>query len=142
MKATIAVLRCWGGFLLAATFVQSAGHCTEPTNPPWATVTIPYAELREARNSARLPDWIRQELQSNDYNTAQSGAELELQATWLPRVQTAQAMINRAEFHSRIVEDGGLLVAAEFTLQHEAPLSWRVHLPTVDQFRAWPLFCA
>lgn len=93
-------------------------------------------ELREARNSARLPEWIRQELQSNDYYTAESGAELELQATWLPRVQTAQAMIHRAEFHSRMVEDGGLLVAAEFTLQHEAPLNWRVHLPAVDQLLA------
>jgi hypothetical protein len=32
-----------------------------------------------------------------------------------------------------VVEDGGLLVTAEFHLQHESPLSWRVRLPAFDQ---------
>jgi len=91
------------------------------------------SELRESRESALLPDWIEQQVQSSDYYTAESGAELKLQATWLPRVQTAQAMVSRAEYDSRVVEDGSLLVAAEFTLQHESPLSWRVRLPAVDQ---------
>ena len=89
--------------------------------------------LRDARHSFRLPTWIQEQVQAGDYLTAESGAELHLQAEWLPRVQTAQAMVSQAEFQSRIVVDGGLLVTAEFALQHEAPLNWRVRLPTADQ---------
>ncbi|MCL4177870.1 MAG: hypothetical protein KJ072_09010 [Verrucomicrobia bacterium] len=90
-------------------------------------------DLRDVRQSSRLPDWMREQVESGDYYTAETGAELTLDATWLPRVHTAQAMISQAQFQSRIVEDGGLLVTAEFTLQHEAPLNWRVRLPAVDQ---------
>jgi len=54
MKATIAVLRWWGACLLTATIVQSAGQSTEPTNPSWATVTIPYAELRALWEAAEV----------------------------------------------------------------------------------------
>ena len=91
--------------------------------------------VRDARHSFRLPTWIQEQVQAGDYLTAESGAELQLQAEWLPRVQTAQAMVSQAEFQSRIVVDGGLLVTAEFALQHEGPLNWRVRLPTADQLR-------
>jgi hypothetical protein len=89
--------------------------------------------LRDARHSFRLPLWIQEQVQTGDYLTAESGAELQLQAEWLPRVQTAQAMVSQAEYQSRIVEDGGLLVSAGFAVQHEAPLNWLVRLPTADQ---------
>jgi hypothetical protein len=88
--------------------------------------------LRDGRHSFRLPGWIEEQVQAGDYLVAEGGVELPLQAEWLPRVQTAQAMVSQAEFQSRIVEDGGLLVTARFALQHETPLNWRVRLPTAD----------
>jgi hypothetical protein len=84
-------------------------------------------------NALRLPHWIRDLVPSGDYYAIEGGPEINLQADWLPRFETAQAMVSRATFQSRVVDDGGLLVTAEFELQHESPLSWQVRLPTLDQ---------
>ena len=42
--------------------------------------------LRDARHSFRLPTWIQEQVQAGDYLTAESGAELQLQAEWPPRL--------------------------------------------------------
>jgi len=56
-----------------------------------------------------------------------------LQATWLPRVETAQAIVSLAEYDTRLVADGALLVQARYTVAHASPLNWRLELPAVDE---------
>lgn len=90
-------------------------------------------QLRDSIQSRRLPKWLRARIAQQDFLTAESNAELALHTTWLPRVETAQAMVSKASYQSRVVQDGALLVQAEFTIQHQSPMTWRVSLPKIDQ---------
>jgi hypothetical protein len=90
-------------------------------------------ELSEGRRSHPLPQWIQDVIGPGDFYLAESDADLTLRAAWLPRLETSQAMISRAEFQTRIVADGGLLVTADYAFDHDTSLNWRVHLPEIGQ---------
>lgn len=89
--------------------------------------------LRDSVQSRRLPEWLRARIALKDFFTAEAADTLTLGTTWLPRVETAQAMVSQAIYQSRVGLDGTLLVHAEFTIQHQSPMSWRVSLPEIDQ---------
>lgn len=89
--------------------------------------------LRDSVQSRRLPEWLRTRIGPRDFLTAEAAAVLDLRTHWLPRIETAQAMVSVAEYDSRVVQDGALLVHAEFTIQHQAPMAWRVRLPAIDE---------
>ena len=94
------------------------------------------ANLKDSVQSRRLPDWLRERVGSSDFLTTETGTDYPLQATWLPRVETAQALVSQADYQTQLVADGALLVTASFTIQHQAPLNWRVQLPAVDEILA------
>lgn len=125
---------------LATRWVLQAPQSTGTVPPRTRFVLLPVDGLelrggiaRSERSSWRLPEWMRAYIRDGDYLTGEGGPELEVALDWLPHVQTAQAMVTRANFQSRIVEDGSVLINADWTLQHEAPLNWRLRLPAVDQ---------
>ena len=89
--------------------------------------------LRDSVQSRRLPEWLRARIGQRGFLTAETDAALVLHTNWLPRVETAQAMVSMASYDSRVVQDGALLVHAEFTIQHQAPMAWRVSLPAIDE---------
>lgn len=91
------------------------------------------ADLRDAVQSRRLPEWLRDRIGQSDFLTAESGATYPLTATWLPRLETAQAMVSEAAYETRLVADGALLVHAAYTIQHQSPISWRLELPAMDE---------
>lgn len=90
-------------------------------------------ELRDAVQSRRLPEWLRDRIAMKDFFTVETGDTLTLETAWLPRVETARAMASKAAYQSRVGLDGALLVHAEFTIQHRSPMTWRVSLPEIDQ---------
>ncbi|NIP92254.1 MAG: hypothetical protein GWO24_01775, partial [Akkermansiaceae bacterium] len=89
--------------------------------------------LKDSVQSRRLPEWLRQQVGAVDFLTAETGPDYQLRTTWLPRLETAQATVTRAHYDSRLVEDGALLVEAEYTINHQAPLTWRLELPEMEE---------
>lgn len=99
---------------------------------------LTHPSLQGRIESQRLPEWMRAQLGDEDAVTAEivGDAPLSLAAAWLPRLETAQATISTASFETRLVADGSTLVTADFTVQHAAPIVWKLELPAVDEILA------
>lgn len=89
----------------------------------------PVVEVRQ------LPGWLREQLGTEDGWTAEwtGGDPIRLAAEWLPRLETAQATVAEAEFETRVVADGSMLLTANYTIQHGTPMDWQLDLPPIDQ---------
>ena len=89
--------------------------------------------LRDAAQSRRLPQWLREQIGVSDFVTAEASSVCNLTTRWLPRLETAQATVEIAKYEVQVVEDGAVLVHANYKIQHGAPLAWRVTLPPYDE---------
>ncbi|NOX98245.1 MAG: hypothetical protein GXP30_00665 [Verrucomicrobia bacterium] len=89
--------------------------------------------LNAAVASRRLPKWLREHLQKVEFVTAETQSSLELQANWLPLLETLQATVSHAKFETRLVNDGAMLVKAEYHVQLDGALDWTVNIPSLDQ---------
>lgn len=94
---------------------------------------LSYQCLKKTLQSKRLPEWLREKVGPRAFLTAEAGETYALKANWLPRLQTAQAMVAEASYESRLVADGALLVKASYIISHQAPMSWRLELPKIDE---------
>jgi hypothetical protein len=96
---------------------------------------LSHPSLAKGVESRRLPVWLREQLETEDSLTAEVSGDtpLTLSASWLPRVETAQATVSLAQFETRLVADGSMLVTANYTVQHTAPINWTIDLPLIDQ---------
>ena len=99
---------------------------------------LTHPSLRNGVESLRLREWLREQLGEEDALTAEIAGEspLSLAATWLPRLETAQATVSLATFETRLVTDGSTLVTADYTIQHAAPITWKLELPSADEILA------
>lgn len=99
---------------------------------------LAHPSLQSGVESLRLPEWLREQLGDEDALTAEIAGEapVSLAATWLPRLATAQATVSLAAFETRLVSDGSTLVTADYTVQHAAPITWKLELPSVDEILA------
>jgi hypothetical protein len=91
------------------------------------------AGMLDSVQSRRLPEWMGDEIRSRAFSTVETEQQCTLQINWLPRLQTAQAVVNQAEYSTRLVQDGSLLISANFTIQHQNPINWRVEMPQIDE---------
>ena len=89
--------------------------------------------LSGAVASRRLPKWLREHLEKIEFVTAETQGTLELQANWLPVLETLQATVSLAKFETRLVNDGAMLVQAEYHVQQDGALDWTVNIPSLDQ---------
>lgn len=85
--------------------------------------------LRAAVATHRLPEWMRSDIGGAAFVTAETGAQLVLQARWLPTIATAEAIVSEAKCHLRLVADGAMQTSATYTIRHAAPLALRLELP-------------
>ncbi|NLT69488.1 MAG: hypothetical protein GXX91_02175 [Verrucomicrobiaceae bacterium] len=96
---------------------------------------LTHPSLQAGIERQRLTDWLRKQLGQETGLTAEiiGDEPIRLVASWLPRLETAQATVSLAKFKTRLVRDGSMLVTAEYTVQHAAPLIWSLDLPSADQ---------
>jgi hypothetical protein len=96
---------------------------------------LSHPSLTKGVESRRLPVWLQEQLETEDSLTAEITGDtpMTLSASWLPRVETAQATVSLAQFETRLVADGSMLVTANYTVQHTAPINWTIDLPMIDQ---------
>lgn len=108
---------------------------------PVEGLELTHPSLRKGIESLRLPEWLREQVGGEDGLSAEiaGDAPLSLAATWLPRLETAQATVSSATFETRLVTDGSTLVTAEYTVSHTAPITWTLGLPSVDEILACTL---
>ena len=85
--------------------------------------------LRPAVESRRLPEWMRTEIGSPAFVTAEAASQLVLQTHWLPAIATAEAIVSGSKATLRLVADGATQTAISYTIKHPAPLAWRLELP-------------
>ncbi|MEI8341384.1 MAG: hypothetical protein WCH43_07625, partial [Verrucomicrobiota bacterium] len=60
-----------------------------------------------------------------------SGGELEVR--WLPLVATTPAVIDSAQSLMHVVADGALLNEITYSIRHDGPLNWQLHLSVGSQ---------
>jgi len=96
---------------------------------------LSHPALTAGVESRRLPQWLREQLGTEDGLTAEIAGDtpITLAASWLPRLETAQATVSLAQLETRLVADGSMLVTADYTVQHSAPINWTIDLPSIDQ---------
>lgn len=99
---------------------------------------LTHPSLRKGLESLRLPDWLGEQLGEDEALTAEivGDAPVSIAARWLPRLQTAQATVSLATFETRLVSDGSTLVTADYRVQHAAPITWKLELPSADEILA------
>ncbi|MFK5922073.1 MAG: hypothetical protein QM496_07825 [Verrucomicrobiota bacterium] len=83
--------------------------------------------------SRRLPQWLGEQVKQVEFVTAESSGELQIEAKWLPVLETVQATVSQATFSTRLVKDGAMLVEAEYHVQQSGALDWTVDIPSLDQ---------
>lgn len=86
-------------------------------------------EVRAAAVSAGLPRWMMEATAGGDFVSLDLAATRTVDIRWLPRVNTAPAVIAEARAVTRVVADGAILNHSEYVIEHEAPLNWTVSLP-------------
>ncbi len=96
---------------------------------------LSHPSLTAGVESRRLPQWLQEQLGTEDGLTAEIAGDtpITLAASWLPRLETAQATVSLAQLETRLVADGSMLVTANYTVQHGAPINWIIDLPSIDQ---------
>ncbi|MDQ8195874.1 hypothetical protein QEH59_15680 [Coraliomargarita sp. SDUM461004] len=79
----------------------------------------------------RLPDWMGASVRIEKlrYLTLSDTAALELSARPLPRVKTASATVETAEYVSELVAEGSLLHRAKLVIEHADAAEYRFVLP-------------
>lgn len=84
----------------------------------------------------RLSGWLAEQVGQADYLTVEAGRELNLTTRWLPRVETAQAVVTEANFATRLVPDGSMLTEASYLIDHKNPQDFQVELPAGGELLA------
>ncbi len=102
---------------------------------PVEGLELTHPDLAATVEAQRLPKWLQAQLGGAESLSAEvrGTAPIALAATWLPRMETAQATISQASFETRLVADGSTLVMADYVVHHAAPLSWKLLLPSAEQ---------
>ena len=79
----------------------------------------------------RLPEWIAQQARAEklSYINLADGESLKLTARLLPRVKTAAATVQSAEYQTELVAEGGMLHKAEVSIEHAVAADYVVKLP-------------
>jgi len=86
-------------------------------------------EVRPGAGSAGLPRWMIEATAGGDFVSLELAESRAVDIRWLPRVDTAPAVIAEARAVTRVVADGAILNHSEYSIEHDAPLNWTVSLP-------------
>lgn len=116
---------------LALDTVRLAEGNTEPAL--LAILPAPGLELipQAPAPPERLPPWLREA--TGGQAPVLAMAQTPLDARWLPLVEPAPAVIDKAHGTLRVVQDGALLTEVVYVLKHDAPISWPLDLPDDSQ---------
>ncbi len=84
----------------------------------------------------RLSGWLSEQVGQADHAVIEADRRASLAARWLPRVETAQAVVPEASFSTRLVPDGSMLTEAAYVIEHKGPQHFQVALPANGQLLA------
>ncbi len=88
---------------------------------------IEFAAAHPAPAGRRIQRWLAATAEHENFVVVEAdGAVL---AKLLPLIHTTPAVIDRAECATRLVADGSLLSETSYTVRHDAPFAWQIHLP-------------
>jgi len=117
-----------GGWKLQAPHVAGG----EPGEALFAVVGEQGMEMRAAGEApSRMPRWLAQ--CASQQSVALVGSDGALEVKWLPLVPTTTAIIDSAQSLMHVVTDGALRDDITYSIRHDAPLNWQLHLPSGSQ---------
>ena len=117
-----------GGWKLQAPHVAGG----EPGEALFAVVGEQGMEMRAVSGEpSRLPRWLAQ--CASQQSVALVGSDGALEVKWLPLVPTTTAIIDSAQSLMHVVTDGALRDDITYSIRHDAPLNWQLHLPSGSQ---------
>ncbi len=94
-----------------------------------AGVEFKAPNLQSPLPPARLPKWVGAETNAPEFGAIPGGATVKLQNRVLPRLETAVAIVTKAEYTTRLTDDGSTLTEAALEIEHEDALLWSFTLP-------------
>ncbi|MGZ0656933.1 hypothetical protein ACWPKS_15100 [Coraliomargarita sp. W4R72] len=99
-------------------FMDSEGVEITPANGEWSAL-------------GRVPEWIRPLVgsQSLHFYPVTNEGPVELTARWLTRLQTATATVQRAEYETEVVTEGGRLHSGRILVEHQGAADYVFKLP-------------
>lgn len=82
-----------------------------------------------AQTERRTPAWMREMIEGRPVALSEMKDTAELELKWLPRVETRDVVVSKAEYVQRIVADGAVLVSAGYEVATTAGGQLEVELP-------------
>lgn len=79
--------------------------------------------------ASKLPRWIAEETKAEEFGAMSGTASAALQSRLLPRLETAEAIVTRGEYVSKMVSSGPVLTEATFQIEHAGAMRWSLALP-------------
>ncbi len=105
-----------------------------PSETPAAAYTLALPEGLEFPGAVpgdprTVPRWLMAPLENRPFVTLRHPGETVAHARRLPRVPTAPATVDEAEYRTRLVADGATLTEARLAVRHDGPFTFTVALP-------------
>lgn len=119
--------------LRAPTLPDNASHKSLFAIPLVTGLQLVGENLKRSIESRSLPNWLRTKVGADEFLTLEATGSPALEAQWLPQIKTAQATGSSAEFLTRLVADGSMLVSATCTIDHNSPLNWKLAMPPYEE---------
>ncbi|MGB0580046.1 MAG: hypothetical protein ACPGVU_10120 [Limisphaerales bacterium] len=112
---------------------------TEEGNTGRASIAFARLGGREVTTAAtkidhsRLSSWLRGKADGNLVHLFESSGPAKFAIKWLPRIQTARAMVSGASYETRLVDDGAMLITGRLTVDHRQPVELSLTMPTFEE---------
>lgn len=86
-----------------------------------------------AIDQSRISSWLRQRVGERAVDLFESTGAARFGIRWLPRIQTAQAMVSEAVYETRLVDDGAMLIVGKLTIEHRQGIDLSLTMPTFEE---------
>jgi hypothetical protein len=117
---------------MAAEWALHSPQIIHGKNMPALFAVIMDAGLELTANGSgspprQLPKWLADQLAKRNHLTVAGDAKIN--ARWLPLVETAEAIIEKADAKMQVVTDGALFNEISYSIRHDRPYAWQLQLP-------------
>lgn len=113
--------------LTASEWKLSAPRADDNRSAVYAVVADDAMQLEAPRPKRRVPRWLAERAAGKTVTIVEDDAHLAVKT--LPVVEPAQAFVERATSHMRVVVDGSLLNEISYSIHNDNAIAWRLQLP-------------
>lgn len=80
-----------------------------------------------------ISSWLRKKADHALVHLFESNGPAQFGIRWLPRIETARAMVSEAAYETRLVDDGAMLISGKLTVEHGQAIELSLTLPAFEE---------